>query len=365
MRRHSRIRCVLRVLAWLPAVLACLLALASAYGGAVDPRSCILFAMAAMTFPLTAALLMAVMAVYAALRQTLAADVCALTLVACLPAFANYSPHNSEGDPQGAPVFTVMNFNAYEYYSPETKKIPAPNPSLASIINSGADIVCLQEAVQAKHFVGKYGITQQQIDSLHELYPYSKTTIEMCVYSKLPLREAKLMSKFSRWSVVVLYQVDFHGVPISVLSVHLTSLGLDEGDRALYETLTEGRVRHSGVRRGGKRLLAKFAEAARSRAIMADSLCTLADSIGGNVIICGDFNDLPGCYADRTLRRAGFTDAYAAAGRGAGISYRSNRFWFRIDHVFCRGDLRPLRSRVLREGVSDHYPVVTSFAVDN
>ena len=371
MSRRSRLKFALRLILWLPAVVLCLLTLMSAYGGMVDPRRCVLFAMAAMAFPLTAALLGLAMAVYAVLRRRMVTDVCALTLVACLPAYAIYSPYHPGGtDAQEERVFTVMNYNAYGYKPLlSSMEVPSPNPTVQCIINSGADIVCLQETVEAHYNLGRKGITQEQVDSLQSLYPYGKTFRDMSVYSKYPLEESRIVSFFTRKSDVELdsyilfYKVDFHGVPINVLAVYLSSVGLMDDDKELYETLAEGKVRHSGVRRGGMRLLEKFAEAARSRAMQADSLCAVADSIGGNVIICGDFNDIPGCYADRVLRRAGFTDAYAAAGNGAGISYRNNRFWFRIDHVFCRGNLRPLRSRVVREGISDHYPVVTSFAV--
>ncbi len=49
--------------------------------------------------------------------------------------------------------------------------------------------------------------------------------------------------------------------------------------------------------------------------------------MGGNVIVCGDFNDVPGCRALRILESAGLTDAYAELGLGPTITFNASHFF--------------------------------------
>ena len=53
---------------------------------------------------------------------------------------------------------------------------------------------------------------------------------------------------------------------------------------------------------------------------------------GDYVLVCGDFNDTPISYAHRTIQ-GDLTDAFAESGRGMGITYNQNFFWFRIDNI--------------------------------
>lgn len=89
------------------------------------------------------------------------------------------------------------------------------------------------------------------------------------------------------------------------------------------------------------------------------------DSVSDPVLLCGDFNDIPGCYAYRVIAGGDMTDAYRAAASGPAITYHADRFYFRIDQMMCRGDLTPLR--VWRGTIpsSDHYPLIGYFALGN
>ena len=366
MSKLNKAKQIIKIISWCLCVLICTLTLASAYGGYVNPNKMVSFALLAMAFPLFLILLFIATMVFGVAKRDLLADICALTMVACLPALSNYSPGNfSYPKPTpGAPTLKVMNFNAIEYnMDPQVKDILAPNPSVQCIIDAGADIVCLQECVLAEYFKGKYGITQAQINELARMYPYRNTTIEMSVYSRYPILKIRRIPQPYHSTIVMLYEIDYPGQPLSVFSVHLASLRLDRHDREVYAKLTEGGVGRKSLTDARSGLLSKFAQASRGRAEQTEELISVADSIGGNIIFCGDFNDIPSCYADHLFRRAGYTDAYAEAGCGPGISFRKDHFFFRIDHVFSRGNLRPVSCRVLKEGLSDHYPVLTTFEV--
>jgi endonuclease/exonuclease/phosphatase family metal-dependent hydrolase len=79
------------------------------------------------------------------------------------------------------------------------------------------------------------------------------------------------------------------------------------------------------------------------------------------VVIAGDINDLPGSPSWLALG-TGRSDAFAAAGDGAGATYSASRPERRIDAVFVGAGLTPVTARVLDgpdvEVASDHCPVL-------
>jgi endonuclease/exonuclease/phosphatase (EEP) superfamily protein YafD len=84
---------------------------------------------------------------------------------------------------------------------------------------------------------------------------------------------------------------------------------------------------------------------------------------GKNVIVCGDFNDVPGCYTMRQLEGQELKDVYGTIGLGYMNTYFHNRFYFCIDHVMYRGNITPINIRRDKIDLSDHYPLFTTFVV--
>lgn len=84
------------------------------------------------------------------------------------------------------------------------------------------------------------------------------------------------------------------------------------------------------------------------------------------VVLLGDFNESPGGKAISSLVDAGFLRACEIPAASCGATYPgATSPWpavFEIDHILGRG-VRFTSARVIREGGSDHYPVVASFTV--
>ena len=83
---------------------------------------------------------------------------------------------------------------------------------------------------------------------------------------------------------------------------------------------------------------------------------------GPDVIICGDFNDVPGCHAIRTFADAGFHSVYPSIGFGPMITYNARHLYFCIDHVLYRGALTPLYISKGTLKTSDHYPLTPAWS---
>lgn len=77
-------------------------------------------------------------------------------------------------------------------------------------------------------------------------------------------------------------------------------------------------------------------------------------------LLMGDLNDAPDSKPVRLLRRD-LMDVFAATGQGPDGTYPLPLPFspaLRIDYVLASDAFEPLRSRVLRVGASDHYPVI-------
>lgn len=77
------------------------------------------------------------------------------------------------------------------------------------------------------------------------------------------------------------------------------------------------------------------------------------------VILCGDFNDVPGSATYRKATEA-FVDAWTTVGQGVGFTIPAASPRSRIDYIFLSPgpDWTPLKARVIASKASDHLPVL-------
>ena len=81
-----------------------------------------------------------------------------------------------------------------------------------------------------------------------------------------------------------------------------------------------------------------------------------------NVIVCGDFNDIPLSYTHQKFNDE-LKDAFTEAGNGIGITYNQHRLYFRIDHILVSQDIKVYECEVDDTfNASDHYPIWCSIS---
>jgi endonuclease/exonuclease/phosphatase family metal-dependent hydrolase len=110
--------------------------------------------------------------------------------------------------------------------------------------------------------------------------------------------------------------------------------------------------------------------AARERAFQRNRMLSdailLSEDLRHPVILMGDFNDSPISVVHRSLRRH-FTDAFTAAGKRWGPTFRLGPLPLRLDRIYCGRGIRVVDCRVrddaLARAASDHLPVVASLEV--
>ncbi|MDE7510540.1 MAG: endonuclease/exonuclease/phosphatase family protein, partial [Muribaculaceae bacterium] len=81
-------------------------------------------------------------------------------------------------------------------------------------------------------------------------------------------------------------------------------------------------------------------------------------------VICGDFNDVPASWTYRLFLKEGFKDAYCATNFFPTYTFYPHGFYFHLDQMLYRGDIRPLGVDRLDIRTSDHLPLLATFEVD-
>ncbi len=355
-------------------LLASLGLIVASYGGDIAPDKIRGICLMVMTFPLWA-MFMIFMTVLDAIWCKKALVICLLTYIACGTALWEFSPLNiftpDEDDYPSDRKFSVMTYNICNFSTRNGEYPNGQNPSISFILRENADIVCLQEA-QGIH-ASAYGvkISSQQIDSLNKVYPYIYLYgHSQMLLSKYPAKLIPSGKKRPGSNEIAIFQLKVEGLPITLINVHLRSYGLTSDDKLFYREITELNTGEESIKEEmlniKSQLLRKIQDAAELRAEEAERIGEYIRRFGGpNVILVGDFNDVPGCYTLRRMRDFEMRQVYEDVGFGPMITYFDNRFYFRIDHMLYRGNLEPLDMDRPSHDSSDHSPLIATFAIEN
>ncbi len=262
-----------------------------------------------------------------------------------------YWPLNLPADPPDGAI-KVMSYNVYGLSNPDG--LPwNEHPTVRYLIESRADIICLQEA----NAVGR-----DYIDTLFaQAYPYrlSETHRGMgfACLSRWPIVGSTPIEYTSKGNSSLAYDIVVGNDTLLVINNHFESYKLQDSDREEYKEVI---LRHDSadVRRNILDLRKKLAAANIIRGPQADSVAHFIEQHPERLIICcGDFNDASLSYTHYRLTRR-LDDAYTRSGNGPGPSYNKSGMYFRIDHILCSPSIKPFGAKV-DDGIksSDHYPI--------
>ena len=336
-----------------------ILLILSAYSGFFDPEKHPIISNSGLGFPIILALHVFLFIFLLIFKRKLAI-LSFIGFVFAWPQLQTYMPINSIKTPPEKAIkvlsYNVMSFNGLK--KDEYNK----NDILNYIAKSNADIICLQEYASSNN---KKRLTSQEIKKTLNKYPYTHiqsvgkkgSNNQLACFSKYPIKSAKKIDYLSDYNGSIAYIINIDGDDFLVINNHLESNKITKEDRVAYERLLKG-VEKDKLIDDTKSLASKIIEASTIRSKQTDTIVELLTNNQINyTIVCGDFNDSPLSYTNYRLEKQ-LTNAFTTSGKGLGISYNQNKFYFRIDNILISNNLKAYNCTVDRSiKTSDHYPI--------
>lgn len=282
-------------------------------------------------------------------------------LLLCAGSIRAYIPINISSVPPEKSYkilsYNVMSFGKFGNSDWES------NPILQYMLESDADIICLQEA--QKTFIDK------ALPKIQEVYPYY--TVELmpnsyiACFSKFPIVSATRIEYPSVNNCSFAYEVLMDEDTLMLINNHLESYKLAEEDKENYKSIIANYKNPTQNHSKSKyiHLTEKLAHGDSIRGIQVDSVASyIARHTDRHILACGDFNSSPISYIHHKMTE-NLYDAFVNNGCGLGISYNRSGMYFRIDHIFASPNVKTYGTKIDNSIIaSDHYPIISFFAFE-
>ena len=252
-------------------------------------------------------------------------------------------------------TYNVRNFNIWNWLDdPEiTQKIEQ------LIRKEDPDIILFQEY----HRRGRIKLEDYPYKILGELD--NGGAAGLAIYSKFDFESAEriVVGKDRITTNLLKVRIKWKDRKLSIYNLHLASVGLEQSE---YETLKNPDQKNSDDLKSGLIRIIKLLNQAYQR--RTGQVKTLNQHFGEDddlVIFGGDFNDVPQSYTYHTISNK-LTDSFLSAkGGGFGNTYARGPLPLRIDYLFHSNNLRSKNYQVIEKKLSDHFPLVCDFVLDN
>ncbi len=356
------VRNVLRVLSFLLFAVTAF----SAYGGRFDPDFFTFPGVMVLCLPYLAITTLIVSLIWIFCMRFITGGIGILTLIICASPVTTASPlHLSKNPTPDARQFTVLTYNILHGRDQQQKDGQQGNRAFEYVINSGADIVCLQEVMRwQEEEIPNY---ESFRDTLFKLYPYHAFVEgrDTKVLSKYPMRtldaETLIGSPDFDRNRYTFYEININGRKLALVNMHMRSPMLSEEERNVVKEMKTIRGAKESMSEMKGSIREKMSVSMKKRKVDVENLRQAIARIDLPLIVCGDFNDVPESYAYRLLRGEDLHDAYVETGFGPMITFNQHMFWLHLDQIFYRGPLRALSVKKGTLKASDHYPLIAEF----
>lgn len=285
---------------------------------------------------------------------------------------------------QGDKRIKIMTYNVHYFDLGEWTKEKTTQRRIVDFIqNESPDILCLQE-----YYLDQKDPNQPFTEIIANLgYPYVEFTkqtqfskkrmtsqaapgervdVGIAVFSKYPLEQkSDLVLPGNAYYKALTTDVKISdSFSFKLISAHLQSFKLESQDIDMIDKIKDPKELARGDKEKTMDLVRKLVKANQNRAAQANKIVEELEDIKGEpVIVCGDFNDIPGSYPYTHIGSI-LKDPFNKKGFGFARTYTGIFPTLRIDHILYHPDyFEPLSYEVIRENLSDHFPVVVEFSL--
>ena len=186
--------------------------------------------------------------------------------------------------------------------------------------------------------------------------PYRGTTI----LSEFPIIDAGEIPFGTRTNSCVWADIQTKDHIIRVYNIHLKS---NRVSTKTEEILNKGGIQEKETWDDIQGVLGNIRYASKIRVEQAQKVKSHMQQCPYPYVLCGDFNETPQSFVYRMLSK-NLQDTFQKKGAGIGSTYAGSIPALRIDFILASSDFKVLDCDILKKAYSDHYPVMTTLAIE-
>lgn len=253
----------------------------------------------------------------------------------------------------------VMSFNVHLFQHYDNKKNKFRDETVEFIRTINPDIACFQEFYSRLRGSKQFTKALQAEGDFEDYYfePFEKNDYEgygQAIFSKYPIIHFGTIEENSFGVNRIIYaDVKRETDTIRVYNVHLRSFALQEEDKDFIQKSPTEQVKDEEKT---KKLGRKLKRAFSSRSNQAKTLVKHIAKCPYPYVVMGDFNDTPMSYSVNLLGK-NMNNAFEEKGFGWGVTYFGILPIFQIDYIMSDKRIKIDDYGILKEKLSDHYPI--------
>jgi len=296
----------------------------------------------------------------------------AFAILICIPpAFYNLSnmvafnfPEKLNDARTDSSVFRIMTWNVQDFIN-LSEKNDIRSSMMQLIKQKNPDVLCLQEVTNVEG--GRWRISiREELEAIGYKYHFFSNdfissnihdvvvTRGVVIFSKTPIKDSgriKLSNETEPENLIYINTI-FNNKLLRVYTAHLASYAL------FKDTVSSNNDIYEITYRRKRAIQYKLREIEALHKKEAEIIADTVSKAGFPIVYCGDMNTTPCSYTYRILRDD-FSDAFLENGLGTGATFYKILPMLRIDYCFADKRLKVVNCAVIKEKLSDHYPVVT------
>lgn len=266
--------------------------------------------------------------------------------------------------------FKILSYNVrvFDLYN-WTKNTETRNKIFRLFTKEQPDILCIQEFFHSEE--EGYFTTLDSLRNLlstdyeHIQYTTTRRTTDhwgIATFSAYPIvNRGKISFPGGGNNICIYSDIKINEDTVRVYNAHLASVGFRESDYRFIDDFGKNNNNSDEIK-SSKSIFELLKNAFIRRAKQAEIISENISQSPYPVIICGDFNDTPVSYGYKKIS-SGLTDAFTESGSGIGYTYAGRFPPFRIDYILHSKNLESFNFKVIKEKLSDHYPVACEMVV--
>jgi endonuclease/exonuclease/phosphatase family metal-dependent hydrolase len=260
----------------------------------------------------------------------------------------------------------VMTYNVYNFLNQDAENYKDTYNNVLQLVKTEQpDIVNMQEyfthnsdhGAMEKNVKGALN-TQYSWFKAFKTTPYDSTGL--AVFSKYPIINRDTIPQYNGIKTEGIFiDVKKDGKILRVYNFHLQSTQFDRDENAYLDNLShDGKPSLHQTRHIGGKL--KLAFMLRGEQVIG--IKQQLDKCPYPYILTGDFNDTPLSFSVNYMAK-GLKNAFREKGYGLGVTYYGEYPGFQLDYIMTSPAFDVTNYTILRQKISDHYPVLSDLAL--